>query len=74
MTLICCPIAIDSPSDLSEALACANEASEQGARLIEWRIDGLADDPDAVQVIETLLEQGPLPAIITCRSSREGGA
>ena len=37
MTLICCPIAIDSPSDLSEALACANEASEQGARLIEWR-------------------------------------
>ena len=58
---------------LSEALACANEASEQGARLIEWRIDGLADDPDAVQVIEALLEQGPLPAIITCRSSREGG-
>lgn len=74
MTLICCPIAIDSPSDLSEALACANEASEQGARLIEWRIDGLADDPDAVQVIEALLEQGPLPAIITCRSSREGGS
>ena len=74
MTLICCPIAIDSPSDLSEALACANEASDQGARLIEWRIDGLADDPEAPRVLDTLLEEGPLPAIITCRSSREGGA
>ena len=74
MTLICCQIANDYTSAISEALACANEASEQGARLIEWRIDGLADDPDAVQVIEALLEQCPFPAIITCRSYREGGA
>ena len=74
MTLICCPIAIESPSDLPDALACASEAAEQGARLIEWRIDELADDPDAVRVIDDLLQQSPLPSIITCRSSREGGA
>ena len=73
-TLICCSIPIDVPDDVVLGLERARKAAEDGARLVEWRIDALADEPDAAKLVDRLLSDSPLPAIVTCRGSAEGGA
>lgn len=55
--------------DLAIALAQAATAAEHGADLVEYRIDEFTD-PKAVV---SLIEQSPLPCIITCRPIWEGG-
>ena len=72
-TLICCSIPIDDAEDLPLGLDRARRAAEEGARLVEWRIDALAEDPEAASLVARLLEESPLPGIITCRSTAEGG-
>ncbi len=56
--------------DLNHALTDAARAAEFGAELIEYRIDQFTDDPQAV--IE-LVQRSPLPCILTCRPTWEGG-
>ena len=73
-TLICCSIPVDHPDDVELGLDRARRASEDGARLVEWRVDGLAEDPDAPGLVRRLLEESPLPGIVTCRGEAEGGA
>ena len=72
-TLICCSIPVDVPEDVALGLERARQAAGDGARLVEWRIDALADDPDAVKLVGRLLAESPLPSIVTCRGSAEGG-
>lgn len=55
--------------DLTDALAQAARAAEHGADLVEFRIDEFTDAGHVV----ALIEQSPLPCIITCRPTWEGG-
>ncbi len=56
--------------DLDAALDAARRAKAVGADLVEYRIDRFTDDRDAV--VE-LLRRSPLPCILTCRPTWEGG-
>lgn len=56
--------------NLDQALAESARAAEQGADLVEFRIDRFTDDRDAVR---QLVEQASLPCILTCRPRWEGG-
>lgn len=77
-TLLCVPIMVH---DLHSALADAQASKEQGADLVEFRIDeffgGDLDAPDnepgSVASIVRLVGETPLPCIVTCRHVSEGG-
>lgn len=73
MTLLCVPIlAPDAPTALREAQA----AKDAGADLVEFRIDDLFhgyESPTDEQAVAHLIDHSPLPCIVTCRSSAEGG-
>ena len=60
MTLIIASVHGEVPNELN------------GADLLEIRIDGLSPNQVAEQ-LPTLLENSPIPTIVTCRSAREGG-
>ncbi|MEM1331138.1 MAG: type I 3-dehydroquinate dehydratase [Planctomycetota bacterium] len=73
-TLVCVPITVD---DLAPALADAQLARDGGADLVEYRIDECfsgTDDPDEERLILQLVADSPLPCIVTCRPTFEGGA
>lgn len=55
---------------LSQALSTAAQAAERGADLVEFRIDEFTEDHAA---ITALVEQSPLPSIVTIRPTFEGG-
>ena len=56
-------MAADTETALAQAAAVADRAT-----LVEYRLDGMTDFD-----LERLIAASPLPAIITCRSRREGG-
>jgi len=56
--------------DATGAAAQAAIAAERGATLVEYRIDRM-DDADAVR---NLVQRSPLPCVVTCRPTWEGGA
>ncbi|MEL7088404.1 MAG: type I 3-dehydroquinate dehydratase, partial [Planctomycetota bacterium] len=66
MTRLTVPLFVN---DLDTALADAARAREAGADLVEYRIDQFLD-PDAVQ---QLVSRSPLPCLVTCRPTWEGG-
>lgn len=77
MTLICVPIPVTDP-DL--AAADAAQAKQQGADLIEFRVDDFFTGEHDTHAAENqarqlaaLISQSPLPCIITCRTGAEGG-
>jgi 3-dehydroquinate dehydratase/shikimate dehydrogenase len=51
----------------------ARAAACDGAQLVEWRIDHLAEEPDALVLVRRLLAGSALPCIVTCRPTWEGG-
>lgn len=59
--------------DVPRALKDADQAVAFGARLIEWRLDALAEEAEGLQQILFLLEASPAPAIATIRAEAEGG-
>lgn len=73
MTFIVAAIFVHDPGDIPAVLDRAREAAENGAQLIEWRIDALAEESDAAAHIKRLLRDSPLPCILTCRPEWEGG-
>jgi 3-dehydroquinate dehydratase/shikimate dehydrogenase len=73
MTHLCVAIAVDHASEIAEALALAERARAEGATLVEWRVDALAEEPDALAAIRRLVGASPLPSIVTIRGAREGG-
>lgn len=77
MTLLCVPILV---RDSGSALADANAAKAAGADIVEFRIDDFFDpaaveaDPDRRErEIARIVGESPLPCIVTCRTSSEGG-
>ncbi len=76
MSLICSPIAVESAAEIPLAVERAARARVLGARMVEWRCDGLAsrEGADAADAIARLVRESPLPSIVTVRSSEEGGA
>ena len=73
MSLICVSIFVDSPDDVPSALERASDAVAEGARMIEWRLDAVAEDPDGLPAILKLLRGAPAPCIATIRAESEGG-
>ncbi|MFO0961647.1 MAG: type I 3-dehydroquinate dehydratase [Phycisphaerales bacterium] len=73
MTHLCVALAVDGAGELEQAIAAAARAAEQGATMVEWRVDALAEEPGAAAAIRTLVERSPLPCIVTIRGAREGG-
>lgn len=71
VTLLCVPILADSAD---AALRAAALAKIKGADLVEFRVDRLFDgSPEAISSCLRLASDAPLPCIVTCRTSREGG-
>lgn len=75
MTLICVPIVVKSSV---QVLAEASLAAEHGADLVELRIDGFfhgsqESTEQTRTAITQLIADSPLPSIVTCRHSSEGG-
>jgi len=66
--------------DADDALADAAEAKRLGADIVELRIDEMfsggaqADMELEIRRVLRLVAECPLPTIVTCRSSREGGS
>ncbi len=73
MTLLAHSIAVNSDDDVEPALRRAAGGVTSGARLVEWRIDGLGERPGATASAEALVRESPAPCIVTCRSVDEGG-
>lgn len=77
-TLVCVPLHVE---DVDQTLTQAQQAKEAGADLVEFRIDTIfagstgSDEEDArlVAELQRLLAESPLPVVLTCRDSSEGG-
>lgn len=72
-SFLCIPITVH---DLAPALTDAQAAKDAGADLIEWRIDEAfsgSDDEHELRLIKQLVADSPLPCIVTCRPTWEGG-
>lgn len=67
MTKLCVPIMVDSAE---QALADARAAHAAGADLVELRLDRFTDDREAAA---KLVDNCPLPTIVTIRPDWEGG-
>ncbi len=73
MTLIAASIAVHAPDEVSDALDRARSSAAAGAHLIEWRIDGLAEEEQPLPAVQRLVRECPRPCIVTCRPASEGG-
>ena len=73
MSLICVPIYVDAVDDLEPALERARDAVSDGARMIEWRFDALAEDDRGVPAMRRLVAESPAPCLVTIRAESEGG-
>lgn len=72
-SMICVAMLVDEPS---RAIAAAERARDEGADLVEYRLDtlfaGEGDDAGAAACLE-VVARSPLPCIATCRPVYEGG-
>ncbi|MBX3354237.1 MAG: type I 3-dehydroquinate dehydratase [Phycisphaeraceae bacterium] len=79
MNLVAVAIPVDDESEIEAALAAAQSAVTDGARLVEWRVDAMVDRllPNdasaALMAVERLCRESPAPSVVTIRSAREGG-
>ncbi|MFI4898507.1 MAG: type I 3-dehydroquinate dehydratase [Phycisphaerales bacterium JB059] len=70
-TLLCAPMMV---REIDLALLRAREAKDAGADLVEYRLDELCSgDPGEIEQILALVRESPLPCIVTCRPTWEGG-
>lgn len=74
VTFIAVAIPVARTDAVSRALESARTAKSHGADLVEWRVDTLAEDPHGSAAILRLVQESPLPCIITVRDESEGGA
>jgi len=73
MTHVAIAISITDPSELDQALQRVQMARNNGAKLVEWRVDALAEQENAAAMIARLVRDSALPSIVTIRSETEGG-
>ena len=69
-TLVCVPLMVET---VERAIADAVLAGEHGADLVEYRIDELFSTLDDLPDVLRLVDGSPLPCIVTCRPTWEGG-
>ncbi len=72
-SLVCVPIMVQ---ELAAALRDAAMARDQGADLVEFRVDEFfngSGDEQETKAIVRLVAESPLPCIVTCRVMGEGG-
>lgn len=80
VNLVAVAIPVDGPEEVEAALDAARAAVRDGARLVEWRVDALADRllpehaGEALDLVRRLVRDSPAPCIVTVRSASEGGA
>ncbi len=72
-TLIAVAIPVESAGEVPSAIEMACKEVTAGARLVEWRVDALAEEPDGLKHILRLVRESPAPCIVTIRSASEGG-
>ena len=72
-TLIAVAIPVESAGEVPSAIEMACKEVTAGARLVEWRVDALAEEPDGLKQILRLVRESPAPCIVTIRSATEGG-
>lgn len=73
MTLVCVPILVQ---DVASALADAHAAKEGGADLVEFRVDEFfsgSGEKSEAEGVAAMVSGSPIPCILTCRMSAEGG-
>ncbi|MFK7882731.1 MAG: type I 3-dehydroquinate dehydratase [Phycisphaerales bacterium] len=72
--MICVPILADDPAI---AKRDAIVSAERGADIVEFRVDLLMELEESlasrIAIIKNLVEDSPLPCIVTCRPEWEGG-
>ena len=73
MTFIAVAVPVARTDQISAALEIARLAKRQGADLVEWRVDSLAQEPGAASAVTRLVQDAPLPCIVTVRHVAEGG-
>lgn len=73
MTFIAVAVPVVRADQISAALETARLAKAQGADLVEWRVDSLAQEPGAASAVTRLVQEAPLPCIVTVRHIAEGG-
>ena len=73
MTFIAVAVPVARADQISAALETARVAKQQGADLVEWRVDSLAQEPGAASAVTRLVQDAPLPCIVTVRHVAEGG-
>ncbi len=73
VTLLAASIAVDDPDEVEPSLKRTADSVKPGARLVEWRIDGLLEHADAMAAAMKLVKASPVPCIVTCRAAWEGG-
>ncbi len=73
VTTLATPIFVGETTEIDAALTQARRAADAGAAMIEWRIDELAEEQDADQALAALVNESPLPCIVTARHVDEGG-
>jgi 3-dehydroquinate dehydratase/shikimate dehydrogenase len=66
MTYLCVAIYVNS---LEQARRDAAVAAENGADLVEYRVDTFTDE----RQLQELIGHSPVPCIVTCRTADEGG-
>ena len=66
-------IAVRTPDDVDSALSIAAKAVDRGARLVEWRLDGMAAVAGSMDAAIDLVARSPAPSVATCRGTAEGG-
>src|SRR6478735_3793013 len=66
MTHLCVAIFVSDPSQARAEMA---QAAEAGADLVELRIDHLTE----AALVDEVVRAAPVPTIVTCRPTWEGG-
>ncbi len=74
MTFIAVAITVQDTEDIASALECAGAEAQRGATIVEWRVDTLAQNDNALESVALLVKNSPLPCIVTIRAAAEGGA
>jgi 3-dehydroquinate dehydratase/shikimate dehydrogenase len=73
MTFIAVVVPVARADQISAALETARLAKRQGADIVEWRVDSLAQEPGAASAVTRLVQDAPMPCIVTVRHVAEGG-
>ncbi len=73
MALVAVSIHVPTPDDVETGLSQSTSAIEEGADIVEWRIDAWPGMEQAAEAVDELVKNASVPSILTVRSVAEGG-